>query len=261
MIEAWSEIRTPVIGMLHLLPLLGAPRHSGDLAEIERKLLCDAEALAEGGVHGLMMENFGDVPFYPWSVPAHVVSQMTRLALVVRQRYDLPMGINVLRNDSRSALAIAAAVGANFIRVNVLCGVRMAGEGMITGMAHDLQRDRLILGAREIKILADIDVKHAAGMAPTAIEDEVTDTINRGLADAVIVSGTRTGQATDLQTLERVKAAARSPVLVGSGVTADTIARYLQHADGFIIGTAFKVDGVTTNPVDPQRVRALLQAL
>ena len=87
MIEAWSQIRTPVIGMLHLLPLPGAPRYSGDLAAIERELLCDAEALAEGGVHGLMIENFGDVPFYPGSVPAHVVSQMTRLSLAVRQRY------------------------------------------------------------------------------------------------------------------------------------------------------------------------------
>src|SRR5213082_1432555 len=115
-----------VIGMLHLAPLPGSPLHRGNIAPIRESLLRDAEALATGGVHGLMMENFGDVPFYPGRVPAHIVACMTALAGDVRNKVKLPLGINVLRNDGRSALAVAHAVGASFIRVNVLCGARVA---------------------------------------------------------------------------------------------------------------------------------------
>src|SRR4051812_13484696 len=105
----WSSVRKPVVGMLHLLPLPGSAQFGGDLGSISSAMLRDAEALVKGGVHGLMLENFGDVPFYPGRVPAHVVSQMTVLAGEVRRRFTLPIGINVLRNDGQSALAIAHA--------------------------------------------------------------------------------------------------------------------------------------------------------
>src|SRR4029079_6682135 len=121
----WASVPAPVIGMLHLAPLPGSARYGGSIAAIRDRLLADAAALASGGVHGLMIENFGDVPFYPQRVPAHVVAQMTVLAVEVRRRFDLPLGINVLRNDGCSALAVAHAVGAEFIRVNILCGARV----------------------------------------------------------------------------------------------------------------------------------------
>ena len=113
-----------VIGMLHLLPLPGSPRFGGDLRAIRDRLLADARQLVDGGVHALMMENFGDTPFYPGRVPTHVAAQMTALAVAVRQAFSLPLGINVLRNDGRTALAVAHASGADFIRVNVLCARR-----------------------------------------------------------------------------------------------------------------------------------------
>ena len=121
--------------------------------QIRDSLLRDAETLTEGGVHGLMMENFGDVPFYPDRVPAHVIAQMTMLACKVREAIDLPLGINVLRNDGRGALAVAQASGASFIRVNVLCGARVADQGLIQGIAHDLLRERAILSATISKSL------------------------------------------------------------------------------------------------------------
>jgi membrane complex biogenesis BtpA family protein len=120
-------------------------------------------------------------------------------------------------------------------------------------------RDRVALAAQHIKVLADVDVKHSAPLAPRAIEDEVDDALRRGLADALIVSGTATGKATDLAHLQRTKsAAAAAPVFVGSGVSAQTIQQYLAHADGFIIGTAFKKDADPNNPVEPHRVERIM---
>lgn len=260
----WSMVRTPVIGMLHLPPLPGSPRYGGDLGAIVHHVLADADALAAGGVHGLMLENFGDVPFYPGRVPAHVVAHMTAIACQVRQRFALPLGINVLRNDGQSALAVAHAAGAQFIRVNVLCSARVADQGVIGSIAHDLLRDRAILGA-DVKVLADVDVKHSAPLAARALADEAADTLLRGLADGLIVSGSGTGKSTDPAHVEAAQSAARAagdfPVFVGSGVTAGTIGAFLPHAHGFIVGTAFKPNGDPRQPVDVVRVKALMAAL
>jgi hypothetical protein len=261
----WSNVAKPVIGMLHLPPLPGAARYdaAGGLPGIRDALLRDADALAEGGVDGLMIENFGDVPFYPGRVPAHTVAVMTALAADVRRHApNLPLGINVLRNDGLSALAVAAAVGAQFVRVNVLCGARVADQGLLQGIAHDLLRERATLGATDVRIFADVDVKHSAALAPVTIESEVEDTLVRGLADALIVSGAGTGKATDVAHLQRVKrAAGAAPVFVGSGTDERTIADYLPYADGFIVGTAFKRDGRASNPVDIDRVGRLMRVV
>jgi membrane complex biogenesis BtpA family protein len=251
----------PIIGMLHVPALPGAPLYKNDLNAITDLMRRDAAALAEGGVHGLMIENFGDTPFFPGSVPPSVVAHLTALAaMVLREVPQLPLGINVLRNDGRSALAVAHAVGAAYIRVNVLTGARVTDQGVIQGIAHDLLRDRKLLGADSIRIFADVDVKHSAPLAARPIQDEVDDTIERGMADAVIVSGAGTGKATDLQHLKNVKSyAGATPVFVGSGINAMTIADYLPHADGFIVGTALKVDGNAANPVDVKRVKELVR--
>jgi hypothetical protein len=262
MFPAWSKISRPVIGMLHLPALAGSPRYGGGGRDIHKLLLRDAQTLVDGGVAGLMIENFGDVPFYPGHVPVHVATQLTALAAEVRRRFDLPLGINVLRNDGRTALAVAVAAEADFIRVNVLCGARVSDQGIIQGIAHDLLRDRALLNAAGVKILADVDVKHSSPLAQRPLADEVEDTIERGLADALIVSGAGTGKPTELAKVKTVKSAAgKTPVFIGSGITAETIGNYLAIADGFIVGTAFKVGGLVTNPVDPKRVEALLRQI
>lgn len=258
---AWSDI-TPVIGMVHLLPLPGSPRYGGDLEVVGRAALQDAEALVQGGVHGLMMENYGDLPFLPGPATADVLAAMTAMAIRLRSRFQVPLGINVLRNDGLGALAVALASGADFIRVNVLVGARLTDQGIITGQAHEVMRRRAILNAGHIKVLADVAVKHSAPLAEVPLADEVADTIHRGGADGVIITGSGTGRPADQDRLKVARmAAADASVLVGSGVTPESVADFLPLADGFIIGTSLKQGGVTDNPVDPARVKKLMARL
>ncbi len=250
----------PVIGMLHAPALPGAPRYAGDWNAIRRRVLLDAEGLAAGGCAGLMLENYGDVPFFPGQVPAATVAALTSLAADVKSAVKLPLGINVLRNDGRSALAIAATVGCQFIRVNVLCGARLTDQGIIAGIAHDLLRDRAALRAEHVAILADVDVKHSAPLSLRPMADEAQDLVHRGLADGLIVSGNATGAAPEPRHLQLVRQAVPGmPVLVGSGATAQNVAAFLP-SDGFIVGTAFKQQGDVNYSVDRQRVAAFQQA-
>jgi len=258
----------PVFGMLHAPPLPGAPGFDGNLAALRERVLADADALADGGVHALMLENFGDTPFFPGRVPAETVAHLTALAVLVRARSGLPLGINVLRNDGLSALAIADAVGAQMIRVNVLTGARVTDQGVVSGIAHELLRLRSTLcagrsGAAAPLILADASVKHSAPLgAARPIQHEVADLFSRGGADAVVVSGAATGAPTDPDEVRRVRQAAGDrPVLVGSGVTAANVAAFVGVADAIIVGASLKTDGSPTSPVDPQRVKQLLAAL
>lgn len=248
--------------MLHAPPLPGAPRYGGDWPAVVRRVLDDAAALAEGGVDGLMLENFGDAPFFPDRVPAVAVAALTALAVEVRRQSALPLGLNVLRNDGRAALAIATVAGAQFIRVNVLCGARVADQGLVQGIAHDLLRDRQTLGAHHIRILADVDVKHSAALALRPLADETRDLCERGGADAVIVSGAATGAPVNLDDLRQVQAAAGDcPVFVGSGAAVAALPTLLPHCRGFIVGAAFKRDSRLEAPVDRQRVSAFVAAV
>jgi membrane complex biogenesis BtpA family protein len=187
---------------------------------------------------------------------------MAALATEARRRFDIPLGINVLRNDGRAALAVAHAAGAQFIRVNVLAGARVTDQGLLQGIAHELMRDRAVIGAEDIKVFADVNVKHSAPLGEIKLEEEVADLVDRAGADAIIVSGSGTGKATDGEEVERVKkASGGTPVLVGSGVGLESVKNYLPHADGFIIGSHFKVDGKVKNPVDAARVQAFMKEL
>jgi membrane complex biogenesis BtpA family protein len=248
----------PIVGMVHIPPLPGSPRYGGDMRAVRDVVLRDAETLVEGGIHGLLLENFGDAPFWPRRVPVIAVAHITALAIELRRRFPVPLGVNVLRNDGLSALAIAHAVGAAFIRVNVLCGARLTDQGILEGIAPKLLRDRAHLGAA-LKILADVDVKHSVSLALRPIEEESEETLDRGGADGLIVSGVATGRAADPAQLRAVRAAARgAPVLVGSGVTAENLGEYLDCADGFIVGTSLKRDGDVSQPIDPARVKSLM---
>jgi len=261
LLPQWNEVIRPVIGMLHAPPLPGSPGFQGDFKSVRETVLRDAEALVAGGVDGLMLENYGDTPFYPGRVPAVTVAALAALATELRTQSDIPLGINVLRNDGVSAIGIAAACGASFVRINVLCGARVADQGLIQGIAHDVLRERVHLRATSIKIWADVDVKHSAALAIRPLADEVHDLIERGHADAVIVSGVATGKPTDLQTLREVKAAAEAtPVIVGSGVSVDQIPQLASSANAFIVGTSLKREGNASQPVEMARVKQLVAA-
>ncbi len=255
----WLAQRPLLIGMLHLPPLPGSPRFGGSIQVVMQRVLADAHALTSGGIDLLMLENFGDSPFFPGAVPTITVAHLTAIAERVKAAHpQAKLGINVLRNDGCTALAIAHAVGADFIRVNVLCGARVTDQGIVTGIAHELLRLRATLNAEHIAILADVDVKHSAPLGVRDIVDELHDLIERGGADAVIVSGSATGQPVDLAKLARVAAVAGStPVLIGSGANGATLPQLLKHAAGAIVGTSLKVGSHVDAAVDVERVREL----
>ena len=250
-----------LVGVVHLRPLPGSPRARESLDAVERAALRDAQALADGGMTALLVENFGDVPFTAGRVSAMTVAAMTRCARAIRDAFPrVPLGVNVLRNDGISALAVAAAVGASFIRVNVLAGVAATDQGLVEGIAHDLMRERSRLGA-SVRVLADVNVKHATPLGGADPAHAARDLVERALADGVIVTGVATGAPADVAEAEIVRRAVPdTPVWIGSGVTPATVAGALGIADGVIVGTALKRGGATTAPVDIRRVRRLVEA-
>ena len=264
-LEATFGTPKPVVGMAHLPPLPGAPRSDGDLETVLDRAVADAEALAAGGVDGLLVENFGDAPFHPDDVPKHTVAMMTRAATAVDGAVDLPVGVNILRNDAGAALSVAAAAtGGAFVRVNVHAGARVTDQGVIEGRAHETLRLRDRLDA-DVAVFADVDVKHSAPLGERSVREELHDVCERGLADVVIVSGPATGEQVERAALgtaieARDEVAPETPVLVGSGVTADNAADLLAAADGAIVGTALKEGGETTASVDAERVADVVSA-
>ncbi|MEF8801537.1 MAG: BtpA/SgcQ family protein [Halolamina sp.] len=264
-LEATFGRSQPLVGMVHLDPLPGAPQFDGDREAIIENAREDARALEDGGVDAVMVENFGDAPFYPDDVPKHVVASMTQAAGAVVDEVALPVGINILRNDAMADLAVAQAVGAEFMRVNIHTGARVADQGVIEGQAYQTMRERDRLGV-DVNVFADHDVKHSA---PIAAEDftaeSFADNVERGLADATVVSGMGTGHAVDGKELQqaadrREEFGLDVPLFVGSGVTADTVGEILQIADGVIVGTALKAGDASGDPVSEVRTRELVEA-
>jgi hypothetical protein len=249
-----------IVGMVHLPPLPGSPRFEGDRDGIVARARRDARALAAGGVDAVLVENYGDAPFFPDGVPPHVVASMTRAVDEVCREVDCPVGVNVLRNDAVAAVSVAAATGGSFVRVNVHVGARVTDQGVVEGRAHETVRLRERLDA-DVRLFADVDVKHSTPLGGNA--PAVDDVVERGLADGVVVTGATTGDAVDDDHLDAVAAACERldvPLFVGSGVTEATVADALAVADGVIVGTALKERGETAAPVDRERVEALVEA-
>ncbi len=247
------------IGVVHLPPLPGSPRWGGELGAVLARAGDEASILADNGAHGIIVENFGDAPFKIGRVDPVTVSAMTLAVQRVRETVSLPVGINMLRNDAASALAVAAVTGAAFIRTNVHYGVMAADEGLVVGEAHDTLRRRRALEVG-VRIFADVQVKHAVPLGPVDLGLMVRETFDRGLADAVIISGPATGQPTGLSDLATArKAAPNGFILVGSGVDETNAKDLLALADGAIVGTSLKQAGIISNKLDPQRVKSMSQ--
>lgn len=251
----------PIIGVIHLLPLPTSPRWAGSFKEVIDRAEQEATALAAGGVQGILIENFFDAPFTKGSVDPAVVSVMSLVVQRVIQMVDLPVGINVLRNDGRSAMAIAACVGAQFIRVNVLTGVMATDQGIIEGDAYNLLRYRRELGC-DVKIFADVLVKHAQPLSQPNLTLAIQDTIHRGLADAVILSGWSTGDPPQAEALqEAIAACGGTPMLIGSGANWENIPQLIEYADGVIVSSSLKRHGKLQLPIDPIRVSRFVESM
>lgn len=269
-----------LVGVIHLLPLPASPARSPGAQAVLDRARRDAVALVHGGLRAAVVENLGDAPFVAGAVDPHVVAFMTAVCLAVRTEVGdaLALGVNVLRNDARSALAVAGATGGRFVRVNVHVGAAWTDQGLVQGQAADTLRYRRELGlepaqggpdadwlgrpASGVRIAADVHVKHATPAGREDIADAAADLAQRGQADVVIVSGRHTGGITDLDDLRRVRARLpRHPLWVGSGVEPSGVRALSGLVDGAIVGTWLHQDGRLQAPLDADRVRWLVEAV
>lgn len=239
-----------VFGMVHLDALPGAPLFRS-LDSVMERAVADAKALEAGGCDGFVIENFGDRPFTRGRVEAETIAAMTRVIASITTEVKLPFGVNVLRNDALSAIGIAAATGAAFVRINVHTGAAVTDQGIIEGDAYTTMRKRAAL-APDLLVFADHLVKHATPLG----EASATDLRLRGLADAIIITGAATGASADPARLRTLRAELPdTPLLLGSGLTAANAGDFAE-ADGAIVGTSIKTSGV----VDAAKVEAVVRA-
>lgn len=250
-----------MFGMVHLLPLPGAPHFGGSIGQVIEHALRDAKAIVEGGAAGIVVENFGDKPFGK-RVQAETIAAMSRVISEIAREVDIPFGVNALRSDGLAALAIAIATGASFIRINVHTGAMLTDQGVIEGDAAAVLRRRRELGADGIAIFADYMVKHAAPVAQIEPSQAAKDLRYRGLADAIIGSGAETGGEAEPNQFALLRAAVPdAPLIVGSGLTPTNAKRYRGLIDGAIVGTSIKRGGEVAAEVDATRVRAVVNAM
>ena len=232
------------------------------MAELSRAAADEAVLLADAGFDALLIENMHDVPYLNGAVGPEIVAAMTAIGAAVRSAVGGPLGVQVLAGANRAALAVAHAIGAQFVRVENYVFSHVADEGLMPrAAAGPLLRYRRRIGASEIRILADVKKKHAAHALTADLSiAQVAAAAEFAGADGVIVTGGATGLPADVEELRTVRAAVRVPVLVGSGLTASTLAAYWPHADAFVVGSALKVAGVWSNPLEPARLREFVAA-
>lgn len=239
-----------LIGVIHLPPLAGSPRWDGKNGFAEEMAFHETQLLTMCGFDGVIVENFGDAPFYPGAVEPITIAAMTMCLRAAREAAkNMFLGVNVLRNDADAALAIAVATNSDMIRINVHTGARVTDQGLVEGMAYRTLRARKALGAERVKLFCDVDVKHSAALAPRPIAEEAHDTADRGLADALLVTGSGTGRPASGNDLEAVCHASSVPVYVASGITIETLPA-LRAAHGFIVGSALRKTGRAGEPID-----------
>lgn len=252
-----------LIGMIHCPPFPGSPRYRGEsLNQIYDACLRDAEFLVNNGLHGLIVENHGDVPFSkPDDIGPETPAFMAVVVERIKRNFDVPIGINVLANAPITAFAIARATDSAFIRVNQWANAYIANEGFMEGRAAQAMRFRSALRGEGIKVFADSHVKHGShSITSDRSIGELTRDLDFFDVDAVIATGHRTGDSATMEEIEEVADATSLPVLVGSGVNANNIAQILTRASAVIVASSLKKDGVWWNPVDPEKVRSFVTA-
>lgn len=252
-------VERPIIGMVHLLALPGAPAYGGDIDAIYARAYDDAQALAGAGVDALIVENFNDEPFRVGEPEAYDLALMAAITRDIVRRVSLPVGVNVQFNAWGAEIAIAAMCRAQFVRVEVFVDRVISAMGVIDPCAAQIMRYRAALGAKHVQLWADIQTKYTTNITPQPLTQSAKDAQAAG-ADALIVTGAATGSATPLDAVVSVKEVVRLPVLVGSGTSLANVRESLHIADGAIVGSSLKVDGVVANPVSLDRTQAFMRA-
>lgn len=249
-----------VIGMVHCLPLPGMPGFDGDYQKIVDRAVEDALTLEKAGVDAVIVENMGDTPFSALLQTSQLAA-LSACAMKVRSAVNIPMGIDAAFNDCKASLAIAGITGADFVRIPVFVDTVIFTDGIIYPCARECMIYRKQMGLEHVKILADVQVKHAHMLLPQiTVEQSAKDAADNG-ADGIIVTGSTIGMETPLEMIMRVKKVVSLPVFAGSGVKASNIQAQLCTADGAVIGSSLKKDGVLTNPISYDLVREVVSAL
>lgn len=252
-----------VVGMIHVGALPGTPRHAEPLDAIVEKAVGEARAYTDAGIDGLMIENMHDVPYVAGTVGPEITAAMTAVGVAVRGTTPLPLGVQILAAANREALAVALAIGAAFVRVENFAYAHVADEGLMpTAEAGPLLRYRRQIGGEQIRILADVKKKHSSHALTADVSlAEAARTIEFFGADAIVVTGTATGQPTAPEDVATVKRTVSIPVCVGSGLAPDNIPELWPYADVFIVGSYVKVDGHWANPLDADRLARFMEAV
>ncbi len=253
--------RKALIGMVHVGALPGSPTGARNLHDIVLRAAAEARILADAGFDAVMIENMHDRPYATTHGP-ETTAAMTAVALAVREVIaDLPLGVQVLSNGEREALAVALACGGAFIRCENFVFSHVGDEGLMPrAAAGDLLRYRHAIGAQHIQIFADVQKKHAShAITADMAVGELAKAAEFFLADGVVVTGVSTGEAASPADVAAVRGAVKVPVLVGSGVTPEQLGDLFQHADALIVGSWIKKSGRWQNPVDPRRAKAIVK--
>ena len=252
----------PVIGVIHVGALPGTPRGSQTVAELVASAKNEAGLYRESGVDGVIIENMHDVPYLRGEVGPEIVAAMTAVAVEVKHECGLPVGVQILAGANIEAMAVAHAAGLDFIRAEGYAYAHVADEGLIQSSAARLLRYRKMIGATNVQVWTDVKKKHAAHAITADVSlGETAETVEFMGADCVIVTGSATGKPPTVADVREAKSHCRLPVFLGSGITETNIAEFHDHADGYIIGSSFKIDGLWSNTIDPVRISRLISAL
>lgn len=247
--------------MIHLRPLPGTPTGGQSVAEIEKQALREAKIFREAGVHGLMVENMHDTPYLRGAVGPEIVAAMAVVARAVRESSQLPCGIQILAGANVEAMGVAHAAGLDFVRVEGFAFAHVADEGIIQSSAAELLRYRRMIGAERVQVWADVKKKHGSHAITADVDSaETAHAVEFMRGDAVIVTGSVTGDPPNSAELLAVKKKTRLPIYVGSGITKKNLKEFFVTADGFIVGSYFKEGGEWSRAVDAKRATQFMSA-
>lgn len=249
-----------LIGVVHLQALPGTPQSKLDIAAITSLAVAEAREYEAAGFHGVMIENTHDRPYLKAAVGPEITAAMAVIGAEIRRAVALPLGVQVLAGANTSALAVALACDASFVRVEGYVFAHVADEGLIEASAGALLRYRRAIGADSVRVFADVKKKHSAHAITSDIDiAETAKAAEFFLVDGVIVTGIATGEPAEPDEVNSVARAVNVPTIVGSGVTTENLRDYA-NADALIVGSSIKQDGLWSNPIDPARARALVRA-
>ncbi len=252
-----------LIGMIHVAALPGTPQHSMPMSKIVSQAVDEAKLLVDAGFDSILMENMHDAPYLLRNVGPEIVSSMTMIACAVGGAVKVPLGVQILAGANRAAIAVAHAAGAAYIRAEAFVFASVADEGIFhEADAGPLLRYRKMIGAENVKILADIKKKHSSHAITADLDISQTAKAAEFFgADGVIITGIATGQAIKINDLGTARVATPLPLMVGSGVTPESVKDLFAYADALIVGSWYKKDGLWSNPPDAKRAKELVKAV